>query len=183
MRLEPANRVRLHSFPPKVTKLTLNTPFELLFTRAKHMFILSPVLWPFPVFRDKVPPAESLGSPRTGAVSGPDHPALLSPFTRRRTVSASQVLLHFRLLSQNVCKPKFVYFPGVHPSWVSCCWHKDIITGRPLFQEALLTGSGWLTAQPIETVHWGKTACHGVCSVSPHHQGMFNAFPTNLLYV
>lgn len=158
-----------------------HTPVELLFTRAKHiLLILSPVLWPFPVFRDKVPPAESLGSSRSGAVSGPDHPALLSPFTRRRTVSASQVLLHFRLRSQNACKPKFVYFPGVHPSWVSCCWHEDIITGRPLFQEVLLTGSGWLTAQPIETVHWGKTACRGVCNVSPHHQGTFNA---NLLHV
>lgn len=31
MRLEPATRVRLHSFPPKVTKLTLKTPFVLLF--------------------------------------------------------------------------------------------------------------------------------------------------------
>lgn len=31
MRLEPVNRARLHSFPPEVTRLTLNTPFDLLF--------------------------------------------------------------------------------------------------------------------------------------------------------
>lgn len=72
---------------------------------------------------------------------------------------------------------------GVHPSWVSCCWHKDITTGRPSCQEAQLTGLEWHTAQPTEAAPWGRTACRGVCSVFLHHRGMHKAFPTNLMYL
>lgn len=65
---------------------------------------------------------------------------------------------------------------GVLPSWVSCCQQEVATTGRPSCQEVQPTGSEWCTAQPIETAHWEKTACHGVCSVFPHRQGMCRAF-------
>lgn len=63
-------------------------------------------------------------------------------------------------------------FLGVHPSWASSCRHRDAITGRPSSLEARRTGWGWPAARPTETAQWGRTTCHGVCSVCQHHQGM-----------
>lgn len=79
---------------------------------------------------------------------------------------------HLRL---TVCSPLFLFFLfsflGVHPSWVSCCRRGDAITGRPSSLEARRTGWGWPAARLTETAQWGRTTCHGVCSVCQHHRG------------
>lgn len=62
---------------------------------------------------------------------------------------------------------------------MSCCQHEGSITGKPACHKVRPTGSEWHTAQPTETAHWGKTACPGVCSVLPHHQGKHKEFSPN----
>lgn len=105
MRLEPANRVRLHSFPPKVTN---NTLYKIQFVPVFGTNIFS---YCFPlavsVFRDKVPPAERFSSPCSGALRGPNHCALLSQcawkhIVYRQRVSFSQLLLPLRPLPLNM---------------------------------------------------------------------------------
>ncbi len=188
MRLEPANRARLHSFPLKVTKHTLKLPlgFYLCVPLHKYIFIFFSLtsfyfqgqdstcwkpqltqLWSCPWTR---PPCTTLRTHMKTHLQ--THSELLSAPTSLWTL--------LRNLLRNMCKPEFVCFQGVHQSWVSCCRHKDITTGRPLCQEAQLTDLEWHTAQLIETACLGKTACHGVCSASLHHRGMHKAF--SLIY-
>lgn len=119
MRPDPVNRVRLLSFPPKVTK------FNLFYLYVDHIihFILF-FLLPVTVFRDKVPLAEILSPPCSGPVCGPDHPALLSRCTwnaiYRQRVSFSQ--LFFSPPSVNIYKPDYVSYVvqvSLHPRWAT----------------------------------------------------------------
>lgn len=148
-RLEQANRAKPLSFPPKVTN---PTPVFVPFLCKDHFSLIRrPLLIHF---RDKVPAAQRLGSPCSGAVSGSDHPALLlrrawERRTCRRRVSFSLLSLPFRPQPYL----NLTMYPGVPPSWVSCCCREGVTTGRPLFRGAQLTGSGWRTAPPAEAVH------------------------------
>lgn len=145
------NRARLLSFPPKVAKhapgfapLVQQTPFHFHYRATGDLFqgqssSCSNTQLTLPWNCQWIRPQCTTVTMHLRAPHLQTESELQPPLT----ACLSPSMLYLRLL----------LYPGVPPSWASCCRRQVVTTGRPLFQGAQLTGWGWWQAQPAEAVH------------------------------
>lgn len=166
MSVEPANRARPPSFPPKAPE---RSPYTLILFHSCRFPAHTHASFPSTFqehdstcWKPQLTPLWSCR--RTGPPCATTH--------RRQTNSEPQSAPNTHERVKDISKPEFACIPGARPSWASCCRHRDVTTGRPWCPDAPPTGSEWRTTRPTEAAHWERTTCRGACSAFPPHQGM-----------